>query len=72
LTDRGVLRPSVPADIVVFDPEKLVDQATFSAPHQYPEGIDLVLVNGIVTVEAGRHTGERAGQVLTRTGGRTG
>jgi N-acyl-D-amino-acid deacylase len=70
LFGRGVLRPSAPADIVVFDPARLADRATFTAPHQYPDGIDLVLVNGAVAVDHGAHTGERAGQVLTCTKGR--
>ena len=64
LTDRGVLRPGVPADVVVFDPDRLRDRATFTAPHQFADGIDLVLVNGAATVEHGRHTGARAGHVL--------
>ena len=64
LSDRGVLRPGAPADVVVFDPDRIRDRATFERPHQFAEGIDLVLVNGVVTVERGRHTGERAGRVL--------
>lgn len=64
LTDRGVLRPGAAADVVAFDPARLRDRATFTAPHQFAEGIDLVLVNGAVTVEDGRHTGARAGRVL--------
>jgi N-acyl-D-aspartate/D-glutamate deacylase len=67
LPDRGTLRAGAPADIVVFDPDRLVDRATFTAPHQYADGIDLVLVNGVVAVEDGKHTGNRAGHVLTRT-----
>jgi N-acyl-D-aspartate/D-glutamate deacylase len=68
LTDRGVLRAGAPADVVVFDPARLADRATFTAPHQFAAGIDLVLVNGAVTVEAGEHTGTRAGQVLRHRG----
>jgi N-acyl-D-amino-acid deacylase len=64
LTDRGVLRPGAPADIVVFDPARIRDTATFEAPHRFADGIELVLVNGVVAVDRGRHTGERAGQVL--------
>ncbi len=64
LTDRGVLRPGAPADIVVFTPDRLRDRATFAAPHQFAAGIDLVLVNGEVVVEAERHTGRRPGHVL--------
>jgi N-acyl-D-amino-acid deacylase len=64
LTDRGALRRGARADIVVFDPERLRDRATFTAPHQFADGIDFVLVNGAVAIEHGRHTGVRAGQVL--------
>lgn len=64
LTDRGVLRAGAPADLVVFDPARLGDPATFTDPHQFATGIDLVLVNGEVTVENGGHTGRRAGEVL--------
>jgi N-acyl-D-aspartate/D-glutamate deacylase len=67
LTDRGVLRPGAPADVVVFDPDRLRDRATFSAPHQFADGIDLVLVNGTPTVDEGRHTGARAGHILRGT-----
>jgi N-acyl-D-amino-acid deacylase len=61
LTDLGVLRSGAPADIVVFDPARLADRATFTDPHRFADGIELVLVNGAVTVERGRHTGARAG-----------
>lgn len=64
LTDRGTLRPGAPADVLVFDPATLRDTATYTAPHRFARGIDLVLVNGVPTVDDGRHTGERAGAVL--------
>ena len=67
LADRGSLRPGAPADVVVFDPARLADRATFTAPHQFAAGIDLVLVNGAVTVDGGEHTGVRAGSVLRGT-----
>ena len=66
LADRGVLRPGRPADVVVLDPSRLVDRATFTEPQQYPDGVDLVLVNGQAVVDAGRPTGVRSGQVLRR------
>ncbi|OLF18444.1 N-acyl-D-amino-acid deacylase family protein [Actinophytocola xanthii] len=64
LTDRGVLAPGAPADVVVLDPERLADRATFTLPHQFAAGVDLVLVNGSVAVEGGDHTGALAGHVL--------
>jgi N-acyl-D-amino-acid deacylase len=70
LEGRGLLRPGYWADIVVFDPDTIIDTATFQLPHQYPEGIQFVLVNGTVTVEGKLMTGSRAGQVLRAKGGR--
>jgi N-acyl-D-amino-acid deacylase len=66
LDDRGVLRAGARADVVVFDPATLTDTATFTAPHRFAAGIDLVLVNGVSTVDGGRHTGARAGTVERR------
>ena len=51
-------------DIVVFDPETVVDRSTFEDPHQYPEGIDFVIINGIVAVDDGVFSDVRAGRVL--------
>jgi N-acyl-D-aspartate/D-glutamate deacylase len=64
LRDRGLLREGAFADLVVFDPQRVIDKATFENPHQYSEGIEYVVVNGRLTLEKGRHTGARAGQVL--------
>jgi len=64
ITDRGLLRPGLAADITIFDPAKIRDTATFENPIQYPEGIEYVVVNGVVTVEKGKHNGGRAGRVL--------
>ena len=66
LADRGVLRTGALADIVVFDAATVADRSTFTEPHQYPVGIETVLVNGVVAVEAGRATGARPGRVLRR------
>ena len=66
LRDRGRIAPGSHADIVVFDPATVADQATFEAPHRYPVGIPWVLVNGTVAVEEGRFTGVRAGRILKR------
>ncbi len=67
LTDRGVIRPGLAADITIFDPEKIEDTATFENPIQHPRGIECVIVNGVVTVEGGKHAGGRAGMVFRRT-----
>lgn len=64
LRDRGVIAKGMAADIVVFDPRELSDEATFDEPQRYPKGIAHVLVNGLPTIEDGKHTKERAGQVL--------
>ncbi len=64
LVDRGVLRPGMKADIVVFDPDTIVDRATFEAPHQYAEGVAYVIINGRVAFEEGAMTDARPGRVL--------
>jgi dihydroorotase/N-acyl-D-amino-acid deacylase len=64
LTDRGVLRPGMKADIAVFDPATVRDAATFDKPHQYAEGFLHVIVNGQVVFEAGAMTAARPGRVL--------
>ncbi len=63
--ERGLLRPGMRADVVVFDPAKITDRATFQRPHAYSEGFAYVLVNGQMVVENDRHTGARPGQILT-------
>jgi N-acyl-D-amino-acid deacylase len=63
---RGLVRAGWAADLVVFDPARIIDRATWTDPARYPEGIAAVLVNGQVVVEQGEHTGRPAGQVLRR------
>jgi N-acyl-D-amino-acid deacylase len=65
LDRRGFVRERYYADLVVFDPNTLADQGTAENPSAYPAGIDYVVVNGVVTVRPGRHTGARAGRGLT-------
>jgi N-acyl-D-aspartate/D-glutamate deacylase len=64
LKDRGQLREGYWGDIVIFDPERVADTATYENPKQYPKGIDYVLVNGAVVIDNGQHTGARAGKVV--------
>ncbi|MBL0171365.1 MAG: D-aminoacylase [Gemmatimonadaceae bacterium] len=64
LTDRGVLRVGAMADVVVFDARTVKDQSTFAEPHQYPVGIETVIVNGKVAVQGGKTTGVKAGRVV--------
>ena len=66
LRDRGRLAKGMKADIVVFDPAAVKDEASFEAPHRYPSGIPYVLVNGSLVVEKASHTGKRPGKVLRR------
>jgi len=66
LNRRGALRTGYFADIVVFDPASITDTATYAEPIQFPSGIDYVIVNGIITVDHGQHTGARAGHVLRK------
>jgi len=68
LTDRGLIRPGMWADIVVFDPAKVADRATFTKPHAYAEGFHFVLVNGEVVIADGKHTGSRPGSILLGPG----
>ena len=64
--DRGLLKEGYAADIVVFDPDTVMDNATFDDPHRYPDGMPHVLVNGEPVVLNGAHTGARPGRVLRR------
>ena len=64
LADRGRLVPGAAADIVVFDPATVADRATFADPFQYPAGIDLVVVNGIIALREGQRGERRSGQAL--------
>ena len=67
LSDRGCIRAGCMADITVFDPETMADKGTFTDPHQYPVGIDWVLVNGTPVVADGKFTDARPGRVLRHT-----
>jgi N-acyl-D-aspartate/D-glutamate deacylase len=66
--DRGVLRPGLFADVTIFDPETVIDQATYLEPFQDNKGIETVIVNGQVVLEAGKHTDARPGRALRHAG----
>jgi N-acyl-D-aspartate/D-glutamate deacylase len=70
LTGRGVVQEGSFADIVVFDPATVIDNATFANPHQLASGVSEVIVNGKVTISAGAFTGELAGRALAGPGAR--
>jgi N-acyl-D-aspartate/D-glutamate deacylase len=65
LTDRGLLRAGAAADVVVLNLDRIQDKATFFEPHQYPEGIELVLVNGVPVIDGGELTWKLPGRVLS-------
>ncbi len=68
LSDRGVLRPGMKADMVLFDPDTVQDEATFEEPERYPAGIPWVFVNGVAIIAEGEPTGALPGQVLRGPG----
>ncbi len=68
LKDRGLLREGYKADLVVFDLERLRDRATVLEPSLYSEGVDYVMVNGVLTIDDGEFTDELPGEVVLRTG----
>ncbi len=68
LTDRGVLKLGMWADVVIFDPEKITDKATFESPNQLSEGMEFVLVNGVPVIADGKMTGALPGKVLRGAG----
>jgi len=64
LMDRGIIKEGMWADIVIFNLENIKDKATYENPHQYPEGIEYVLINGEIVIERGEYTGAMPGKVL--------
>ena len=66
LRQRGLLVPGYWADVTVFDADRVIDRATFTAPFQYNEGIEFVIVNGELVLNRGQHTGKRPGRALRK------
>lgn len=68
LTDRGVLKSGMWADVVIFDPASVRDRASFDSPNQLSQGMEYVLVNGVPVIEEGKMTGKLPGKVLRGAG----
>ncbi|HWM90686.1 MAG TPA: D-aminoacylase [Thermoanaerobaculia bacterium] len=66
LSNRGLIKEGYAADLVLFDPLKIGDAATFEKPHAYAAGFSLVLVNGLPVIDGGAHTGAKAGKTVTQ------
>ncbi len=66
LQDRGLIIEGNWADIVIFDPDKVIDKATYEQPYQLPEGIPYVIVNGVIVVERGKKNRKAPGKVILR------
>jgi len=68
IQQRGLLKPGYFADVVIFDPAKIQDHATFEKPHQYSTGVVHVFVNGTQVLKDGEHTGAKPGRVVRGPG----
>jgi len=68
LRDRGLLRTGMAADVILFDPETIIDNATWEAPHQLSTGVRDVWVNGIRVLDNGQHTGATPGRFVKGPG----
>ncbi len=64
IKDRGIIKEGAYADITIFNPEKVIDKATYDDPFQYPEGIEYVILNGNIILESGEYIDKRAGIVI--------
>ena len=68
LRDRGCLNPGCFADLVVFDPARIADHATYKSPQQYATGVNDVFINGVQVLRDGEHTGAKPGRVVRGPG----
>jgi N-acyl-D-aspartate/D-glutamate deacylase len=66
LSDRGILRPGAFADVTIVDPAKVIDRSTYEEPFRYSEGIEYVIVNGKLVLDAGKPTGDKPGRALRK------
>ncbi|MBS3766462.1 D-aminoacylase [Candidatus Bipolaricaulota bacterium] len=67
LGERGLLKEGYKADIVIFDPETVIDKSTYQDPHRLPEGISHVLVNGRLIIKESKHTEKKSGEVIRKS-----
>jgi dihydroorotase/N-acyl-D-amino-acid deacylase len=70
ITDRGLVAVGMHADLVIFDPTRIIDRATFDAPHQVSEGVVATYVNGVAVWMNGAHTGAKPGRAIRGPGAR--
>lgn len=68
IAERGLIQEGYWADVTLFNPETVIDKATFEDPHQYPVGIPYVIINGVIALDNGEHTNSRSGMVLRGPG----
>jgi N-acyl-D-amino-acid deacylase len=66
LTDRGLVKPGMFADLTVFDPDRVIDKSTYTDPFHYSEGIAYVVVNGTLVLDGGKPTGAKPGRAIKR------
>nr|NIU39585.1 amidohydrolase family protein [Candidatus Bathyarchaeota archaeon]NIV44300.1 amidohydrolase family protein [Candidatus Bathyarchaeota archaeon] len=66
LKERGLIKEGMYADIAIFNPEIILDKATYADPHQYPEGVEYVVVNGKMIISKKEHIGALAGKALRK------
>ncbi|MCB0669572.1 MAG: D-aminoacylase [Saprospiraceae bacterium] len=66
LADRGILKEDYWADLVIFDPDRVIDRSTFTRPHQYPDGIRYVIINGKISVDEGVYNNSLNGMTLRK------
>jgi N-acyl-D-aspartate/D-glutamate deacylase len=69
MADRGTVRAGARADLVLFDPDEVVDRATYEQPHQFCAGVHAVFVDGVAVVQDGADTGAEPGSTLRRRDG---
>jgi N-acyl-D-aspartate/D-glutamate deacylase len=68
IRDRGELREGMYADVMIFDPNTIIDKATYEKPHQLSEGVKYVFVNGTAVVADGKVTGAKPGRIVRGPG----